>query len=553
MRAYHFLVPLALVACCSLAGANSAEIPIPGEVPTLWLDRSDGPGADLVVSWEGSCGAGATDYAIFEGVVGAWNSHTQVDCSDSGADLIEQVESGSGNRYYLVVPMDSTHEGSYGEMSSGELRPQGVVACRPVQDTTPCESNAGCESSPDPGEDSRIGIVRDYITAQYAPAMAGIAVVHQGSLAATTGIGGANGETMFWIASTSKFVTAVGAVTLMAEGHLDQNNPVTTYVTDYTENNGRQGEILIEHLLQNRSGLPQDGGCAGFACRQDLSGDATTTQYDLMNPNRGATLGNIFTPAMLALEPYSIFNRTSFVPGTNYQYAGWGWMLAGRAMELASSQTFDILMQDRVLDRAGMCRATYDGMTVDSNAALGTGTNAIDGFCLEPMLPPGHQGEGEPYYHDELDCAARMPQGGLHASAHDMGRMAEAVLQDLDGASRITTAAASRKLFCPDGGSGIPGAPGSTCFGRAAVTGAHAVQYGPDYGFGNFRRTYFYRSTTYDLYVHGGGRAGFGSYFAIVPEAGLAVSVLVNNSASATWHDVAECAIRVYLHGATSC
>ena len=59
---------------------------------------------------------------------------------------------------------------------------------------------------------------------------------------------------------------------------------------------------------------------------------------------------------------------------------------------------------------------------------------------------------------------------------------------------------------------------------------------------------------TYDLYNHGGGRAGFSSYFAIVPEAGFAIVVLVNEGGgTAAWHDVAECAIRVYLHGATSC
>lgn len=410
-----------------------------------------------------------------------------------------------------------------------------------------------CLAFADPGEDGRIGIVRDYIQAQYAPPAAGLAVIHDGVLAATTGIGGADGETMFWIASTSKFVTAVGAVALMEENLLDQHDPVTDHVTDFTENNGLQDQILIEHLLQNRSGLPQDGGCAGFACRQDLPGDATTTQHNLMVPDRGATLGNIFTPSMLTQLPYSIINQTSFPPGSNYQYAGWGWMLVGRAMEIAAGDTFDVLMQSRVLDPAGMCRATYDGSTVDSNVALGTGSNPIDGWCLEPMLPPGHQGEGQPYYHDELDCAARMPQGGVHASAHDVGRLAEAVLQDLDGAYRITSGTAMRMLFCPDGGSGLPGAPGSTCFGREQVTGEHAAQFGPDYGFGNFRRTYVFGGTTYDMYNHGGGRAGFGSYFTLVPEAGFAIAVLANVGGPAAWHDVAECAIRVYLHGATAC
>ena len=127
------------------------------------------------------------------------------------------------------------------------------------------------------------------------------------------------------------------------------------------------------------------------------------------------------------------------------------------------------------------------------------------------------------------------------------------MLQDLKGANRVAAAAAMRLLFCPGGGAGVPGAPGSTCYGRATVTGSHASQYGADYGYGNFRRTYVHAGTTYDLYNHGGGRAGFSSYFAIVPQADFAISVVVNEAGAAAWHDVAECAIRIYLHDATSC
>ncbi len=257
-----------------------------------------------------------------------------------------------------------------------------------------------CVALPDPGEDGKIGYVRAYLGAQHAPPMAGIAVVQGGVLAATTGLGGAAGDTMFWVASTSKLVTAVGALALIEEGRLNPQVPVTRYVEDFTENNGLEDQILIKHLLQNRSGLPQDGGCTGFACRQDLPGDPTTVQYDLMVPYRGATLGNIFTPEMLAKVPYSIFNLTSFPPGSGYQYSGWGFMLVGRAMELAAGETFDVLMQRRVLDPARMCRATYDGSTVDFNAAAGTGSNAIDGWCLEPIRV---------YLHGATSCGTRPP------------------------------------------------------------------------------------------------------------------------------------------------
>jgi len=401
---------------------------------------------------------------------------------------------------------------------------------------------------PDPGPDGKITHIADYV--RFRAPKTGIAVVHDGNLVATTGTGGADGKTIFWVASTSKFVTGVGAMALADEGLLDTEAVVTSYVTDYTEENGRQNLILVGHLLQNVSGLPQDGGCAGFACRQDLlTGDPTTTQYDLMVPDRGAVLSNVFTPSMLVEIPYNIFNITAFEPGTNWKYSGWGWMLVGRAMEIAAGEDFPILMQTRVLDNAHMCRATYDGALVDPfNQALGTGTNAIDGWCIEPMLEPGHQGEGEPYYHDELDCSVRMPQGGLHASALDMGLLAETVLADLAGAGNITSAASMRRLFCPDGGgTGLPGDDGEACLGRVATGGSEA-QYGYDYGFGNFRRSYVYQGITYDVFNHGGGRAGFSSLFEVVPEAGFAIAIVANTGDAAGWQDAADYAIRCYLH-----
>ena len=535
-------IPIAAVTVLVATGPAGAEA-----TPVVKLDAAG-------LQW--SAVAGCTGYDVVRGDLGLLRS-TGGDFTTAASSCAANDTVGTswtdpdlpapGEGTWYVVRSVQCH--SVGTWNSGGPAQQGDRDA----EIDASASAAACAVLADPGPDARIGIVRGYVQSHHAPPKAGIAVVSGGLLAATTGIGGADGKTMFWIASTSKFVTSVGAVTLMHDGLLGQETPVTSYVPDYTENNGLQDQILIEHLLQNRSGLPQDGGCADFACRQDLPGDATTTQYDLMVPDRGATLGNIFKPAMLASLPYSVFNVTSFPPGTGYQYAGWGFMLLGRAMERSSNESFDLLMQHRVLDPGGMCRATYDGSTVDANAALGTGTNPIDGWCPEPMLPPGHQGEGQPYYHDELDCAARMPQGGLHAAALDLGRLAEAVLQDLEGAGRITDAGTMRRVFCPDGGQGLPGAPGATCFGRGAVTGEHAALYGVDYGFGNFRRTYAYGGKIYDLYNHGGGRAGFSAYFAVVPEAGFAIAVVVNKDGAASWHDVAECAIRVYLHGAASC
>lgn len=111
----------------------------PGVVPTtLTMNKALAPPSDVVLSWSASCAGGAQDYGIYEGTIGTWYGHTQIDCSDAGGDLTEQVTPGAGNRYYLVVPHNTKEEGSYGNASSGVDRPVGAVVCATPQVITPC-------------------------------------------------------------------------------------------------------------------------------------------------------------------------------------------------------------------------------------------------------------------------------------------------------------------------------------------------------------------------------------------------------------------------------
>jgi galactose oxidase len=68
----------------------------PGRVPlTLTLSKAATPG-DLVLDWEETCSMQADGYGIYEGTLGAWYSHTLLDCSDTGSDQTEQVTPASG-------------------------------------------------------------------------------------------------------------------------------------------------------------------------------------------------------------------------------------------------------------------------------------------------------------------------------------------------------------------------------------------------------------------------------------------------------------------------
>lgn len=107
----------------------------PGTVPpTVTVKKAASPPGDLVLSWAVASGWSVNDYAIYEGTLGSWYSHTSKVCTDAGHDLTEQFTPASGNTYYIVVPLNDNAEGSYGTDSSGNLRPRGSSPCRATQD-----------------------------------------------------------------------------------------------------------------------------------------------------------------------------------------------------------------------------------------------------------------------------------------------------------------------------------------------------------------------------------------------------------------------------------
>jgi hypothetical protein len=109
----------------------------PGSIPpTVTVNHGTGP--SLVFDWESSCSAAAQDYVIYEGEIGNWYSHTQVDCSDDLGDRTEEIIPSSGNRYYLIVPRGITDEGSYGRDSLNVERPRGASTCTAVQALGEC-------------------------------------------------------------------------------------------------------------------------------------------------------------------------------------------------------------------------------------------------------------------------------------------------------------------------------------------------------------------------------------------------------------------------------
>ncbi len=87
----------------------------------------------LLLTWGASCiGAGAmdTDYIIYEGSLASIGDHSPERCTTEGLQQAT-VSPSSGNTYYLVVPRDTTAEGSHGLDSAGAERVPGAQTCLP--------------------------------------------------------------------------------------------------------------------------------------------------------------------------------------------------------------------------------------------------------------------------------------------------------------------------------------------------------------------------------------------------------------------------------------
>jgi hypothetical protein len=89
-------------------------------------------GLGVTLSWTGSasCNPADTDHAIYEGTLGSFTSHVPVTCSTAPGHSWNFTPQ-AGNRYFLLVPINATREGSYGLGAGGAERPVSASACKP--------------------------------------------------------------------------------------------------------------------------------------------------------------------------------------------------------------------------------------------------------------------------------------------------------------------------------------------------------------------------------------------------------------------------------------
>jgi len=214
-------------------------------------------------------------------------------------------------------------------------------------------------------------------------------------------------DSIFWIASMSKPITAIAVLMLVEAGKLSLDDPLAKYVPELAglkTPDGKTPRITLRHLLTHTSGMGE---------ATDEEAKAARTLSDLI-------------PAF-ASKPLA------FVPGSKWQYCQSGILTLGRIVEIVSGVPFDVFLRKRIFDPLGMKDTTFylsaDQMRRWVIPARREGEQLIP---AEIGLLYGHP----PTWRDHYPAS----NGGLFSTAPDYTRLAQMLLNGgvLDGRRYLT-------------------------------------------------------------------------------------------------------------------
>jgi CubicO group peptidase (beta-lactamase class C family) len=134
-------------------------------------------------------------------------------------------------------------------------------------------------------------------------------------------------DSIFWIASMTKPITAVAVMMMQDEGKLSIEDPVSKYIPEFA---AVQGKVTLRHMLTHTSGM-------GEATPDELNGAKTL-----------ADLVPIYAKKPLAFEP-----------GSQWKYCQTGINMLARVVEVVSKQQFPEFLQARIFKPLGMKDTTF--------------------------------------------------------------------------------------------------------------------------------------------------------------------------------------------------
>jgi CubicO group peptidase (beta-lactamase class C family) len=156
---------------------------------------------------------------------------------------------------------------------------------------------------------------------------AALLVVRDGTVIRNRGYGDYDPNTVVPIASASKWLTAATMMTLVDEGSVSLDDPVSTYLPEFT---GVSGGATIRQLLSHTSGIAQ----------ADCIWSTDSTLADCVDRVARA--------------------KPAAAPGTTFAYGNTSYSVAGRIIEVVTGMSFEAAFEQRIGGPVGMASTRFD-------------------------------------------------------------------------------------------------------------------------------------------------------------------------------------------------
>jgi CubicO group peptidase (beta-lactamase class C family) len=198
-------------------------------------------------------------------------------------------------------------------------------------------------------------------------------------------------DTLFQVASLSKWITALGVMTLVDSGRVDLDAPVETYLKRWRlpRSGFDNRQVTVRRLLSHTAGLTDGLGYGGFPPGQPVQPlvESLTKAVDA-SPGKDGSV------------------KVGVQPGSEWRYSGGGYALLQLMIEDVTGEPFAAYMKRAVLAPMGMDSSTFEP----------PGTQA-------PRLAESFDkaGRSSPLRHFTASSAA-----GLHTSVADLAKLIQA-------------------------------------------------------------------------------------------------------------------------------
>ena len=221
-------------------------------------------------------------------------------------------------------------------------------------------------------------------------------------------------DSVFWIASMSKAITAAGAMQLVEQGKLSLDAPIGKVLPDLAapqvlEGFDAKGEpklraaknpITLRHLMTHT---------AGFC-------------YDLWNGDMVKYLEKTGTPGITTCKNAALKTPIMTDPGTRWEY-GTNIDFVGKAIEAVSGKRLDAYLRDHLLTPLGMTDTGFRIGESQRKRLVGMHARGPDGS----LTPIPFELEQDPEFH--------MGGGGLYGTAGDYIKFTQMILNNGRGNS----------------------------------------------------------------------------------------------------------------------